>query len=61
MPDADLLPYPLHVTSCDFTIVVSETVVPLELAVDEIDATLGEIDTVSLVLSLPDVQLYVIT
>jgi hypothetical protein len=59
VPDAflDATPSKLdHVTACDLTVVVDEMLVPLELAVAEIDAWLGLIDLVSLVLAFPDLQ-----
>lgn len=43
MPDADLLPPPLHVTAWDFTVVVPDTVVLLDAAEAVIDPTLGDI------------------
>jgi hypothetical protein len=43
VPDADFEPEPDQVTACDLTVVVLDSVLPLDAADAVIDATLGEI------------------
>lgn len=65
VPDADLPPFPVHVTSCDLTVVISDEVVPFESAFAEIDETDGATSFVPLAASatievLPESKVLVI-